>query len=227
MRRLQASLQQVVTQSKHGGLPMDTCSQQGCLQHWLCYGLGTAWGALGRGKGPHLRRIHHDRPGDFPNTVHRKKEQLFPLNKRGPPFTSAQALRPEGMGRHGGICSWKGWELHYPTHWFNCSCIKLVYLHLFVQVKTTVLTCLVREQRPLVPLLTHSLRLTTHWPLPRLPVTLRTSLVGMLSLLCWISEAFGEGPTHELVQCDEQRWEAVLSELPVALKSRYLFSSVS
>lgn len=101
---------------------MGTCSQQGCLQHWLYYGLGTAWGALSGGKGLLLRRIHHGRPGDFSNTVHRKKEQLLPLNKRGPPFTSAQSVLPDGMGRHGGIHSWKG---------LNDSCIRLVYLHLF------------------------------------------------------------------------------------------------
>lgn len=33
------------------------------------------------------------------NTVNRKKERLFPLNKRSPPFTSVQALLPEGMER--------------------------------------------------------------------------------------------------------------------------------
>lgn len=91
---------------------MGTCSWQSCLWHWFCYGPGTAWRALHRWKGPHLRRIHCDHLGDFPNIVHRKKEQLSPLNKRGPPFTSAQALLPDRMARHRGVCSWKGWDLH-------------------------------------------------------------------------------------------------------------------
>lgn len=148
---------------------MVTCSQQGYLQHWLCYGLGAAWGALYRAKGLHFRRIHRDRPEDFPNTVHKENKQLFPLNKRGPPFTSAQALVQEGMERHGGISFWK--EL--PSTGSNadasglCTCIGSVW------VKTTTLTCLVWKPRTILPLLAHSLRLTTSWLLLWLPFTPR------------------------------------------------------
>lgn len=93
-----------------------TCSQQSCLQSWLCCGLGTAWvGSPAWGSWGHLRRIRRDYPGDFPNTIHSKKEQLFPSNKRGPPFTSAQALLPEGMGRYGGGLLLEGMRAALPN----------------------------------------------------------------------------------------------------------------
>lgn len=119
MKRLQGTLQLASSNGKHDGLPWAPALRS----------LGNSWKALHEEKDLHLRRIHHDHPGDFPSTVH-GKEELFLLDKRGT-LTSAQALRPERMGRHGRVCSWKGWDLHYATHWLSYRCMRLVYLHLF------------------------------------------------------------------------------------------------
>lgn len=188
---------------------MGTCSWQGYLWHWFCYGPGTAWRALNRWEGPHLRRIHWDHLGDFPNIVHRKKEQLFLLNKRGPPFTSAQALLPDRMARHRGYALGRD-EICISQHVDSTTDTSGLYTCICsVWVKTTMRMCPMWEWRALLPLLAHPLSLTTGCRSASCHSQAAPGLVGMLPL-CWIFKAFGERPAIEVVQCDRQRWEAVL-----------------
>lgn len=131
--------------------------------------------------------------------------------KRSNFFLCIKEALPLHLSRH---CSQRGWKsirilvlegmtaaLHNP--WLNYRCIRLVYNCI----------CPVWVKIQCWWIWYESQGLFCTWLHINWGQTLDSSTLtlGILPFFCWIFKAFSEGPSIELVQCDQQRWETILS----------------